>query len=91
MVRQKPLQSSIRQLSPDDSCNNYKRNKSRDEKVVVFVVPEKDASERAIKKELNIIYKKNLAKYEIPREIRFLAELPKTKLAKVDFKALESL
>ena len=66
-------------------------DKLRGEKVVVFVVPEKDASERAIKKELNTIYKKNLAKYEIPREIRFLDELPKTKLAKVDFKALESL
>ena len=68
-----------------------REDKLRGEKVVVFVVPEKDASERAIKKELNAIYKKNLAKYEIPREIRFLEELPKTKLAKVDFKALESL
>ena len=68
-----------------------REDKLRGEKVVVFVVPEKDASERAIKKELNTIYKKNLAKYEIPREIRFIAELPKTKLAKVDFKALESL
>ena len=37
------------------------------------------------------IYKKYLAKYEIPREIRFIPELPKTKLAKVDFKALENL
>ena len=68
-----------------------REDKLRGEKVVVFIVPEKDASERAIKKELNTIYKKNLAKYEIPREIRFIAELPKTKLAKVDFKALENL
>ena len=68
-----------------------REDKLRGEKIVVFVVPEKDASERTIKKELNTIYKKNLAKYEIPREIRFLAELPKTKLAKVDFKALEEL
>ena len=68
-----------------------REDKVRGEKIVVFVVPEKDTSERAIKKELNIIYKKNLAKYEIPREIRFLEELPKTKLAKVDFKALEQL
>lgn len=68
-----------------------REDKLRGEKVVVFVVPAKDASERAIRKELAIIYKKYLAKYEIPREIRFLPELPKTKLAKVDFKALEQL
>lgn len=68
-----------------------REDKLRGEKVVVFVVPVKDASERAIRKELNNIYRKHLAKYEIPREIRFLPELPKTKLAKVDFKALEQL
>ena len=68
-----------------------REDKLRGEKVVVFVVPEKDAHERTIKKELNTIYKKYLAKYEIPREIRFIDELPKTKLAKVDFKALEEL
>lgn len=68
-----------------------REDKLRGEKVVVFVVANPDASERAIKRELNNIYKKHLAKYEIPREIRFLPELPKTKLAKVDFKALEQL
>ena len=68
-----------------------REDKLRGEKVVVFVVANTDASERAIKRELNNIYKKHLAKYEIPREIRFLPELPKTKLAKVDFKALEQL
>lgn len=68
-----------------------REDKLRGEKVVVFVVLQEEASERATKKELNNIYKKHLAKYEIPREIRFLPELPKTKLAKVDFKALEEL
>ena len=68
-----------------------REDKLRGEKVVVFVVLEKDASERAAKKELAGIYKKYLAKYEIPREIHFIPELPKTKLAKVDFKALERL
>lgn len=68
-----------------------REDKLRGEKIVVFVVPEPGTSERAIRKELSTIYKKNLAKYEIPREIRFLAELPKTKLAKVDFKALGQL
>lgn len=68
-----------------------REDKLRGEKVVVFVVPEPETSERAIRKELTSIYKKYLAKYEIPREIRFIDELPKTKLAKVDFKALENL
>ena len=68
-----------------------REDKLRGEKVVVFVVAKPDASERAIRKELGQIYKKYLAKYEIPREIRFIDELPKTKLAKVDFKALEQL
>lgn len=68
-----------------------REDKLRGEKVVVFVVAKPDTSERAIKKELSSIYKKYLAKYEIPREIRFIDELPKTKLTKVDFKKLESI
>lgn len=68
-----------------------REDKLRGEKVVVFVVPESETHERAIRRELGIIYKKYLAKYEIPREIRFLDDLPKTKLAKVDFRALENL
>ncbi len=68
-----------------------REDKLRGEKVVVFVVANPDTREHAIRKDLNSIYKKYLAKYEIPREIRFIDELPKTKLAKVDFKALEQL
>lgn len=67
-----------------------REDKLRGEKVVVFAVLNPEASERAARKELANIYKKYLAKYEIPREIRFIPELPKTKLAKVDFKALEN-
>ena len=68
-----------------------REDKLRGEKVVVFVVANPDAREHSIRRELNSIYKKYLAKYEIPREIRFIDALPKTKLAKVDFKALEEL
>lgn len=75
-----------------NSCAAVGReDKLRGEKVVIFAVLKEGASERVAKKELNNIYKKYLAKYEIPREIRFIPELPKTKLAKVDFKALENL
>ena len=68
-----------------------REDKLRGEKVVVFIVAKEGASERQIKKELGTIYKKNLAKYEIPRELRFIDALPQTKLAKIDFKALEKL
>ncbi len=68
-----------------------REDKLRGQKVVVFVVAVEGASERNIRRELTAIYKKYLAKYEAPREIRFLPELPKTKLAKVDFRALEKL
>ncbi len=75
-----------------NSCAAVGReDKLRGEKVVIFVVLRENASERVARKELANIYKKYLAKYEIPREIRFIPELPKTKLAKVDFKALERL
>ncbi|MBR3180053.1 AMP-binding protein, partial [Candidatus Saccharibacteria bacterium] len=66
-------------------------DKIRGQKVTIFIVKKPNAHERAIRKELATIYKKYLAKYEMPRDIRFIDELPKTKLAKVDFKALENL
>ncbi|MBQ9017960.1 acyl--CoA ligase [Candidatus Saccharibacteria bacterium] len=59
--------------------------------IKVFVVLQKDASPRLCRKDLAHIYKKFLAKYETPREISFIDELPKTKLGKVDFLALEKI
>ena len=68
-----------------------REDKLRGEKVVVFIVAKPDTREHIIRRDLSIIYRKYLAKYEIPREIRFIDALPKTKLAKVDFRALEQL
>lgn len=68
-----------------------KEDKLRGQKIVVFVVPKESASKHVIKKKLGSIYKEYLAKYEIPREIRFIDKLPQTKLAKVDFRALEEM
>lgn len=62
----------------------------RNEIVKVFVVLKPGASPRAARKDLGRIYKKYLAKYEIPREIEFVPDLPKTKFGKVDFLALLS-
>lgn len=67
-----------------------KPDQLRGEIVKIFIVPDKNASERAIKKDLAHIYKQYLAKYEIPREFAFLNDLPKTKLSKVDYRALEN-
>lgn len=64
-------------------------DKVRGEIVKVFIVPKPDTSEHVTKKELNKIYKKYLAKYEIPRELEFVPDLPKTKLGKVDFMKLK--
>ena len=66
-------------------------DKLRGEKIKIFIVLKPDAHERRAQKELTKLYKQYLAKYEIPREFAFLAELPKTKLAKVDFMALKNL
>ena len=66
-------------------------DKVRGEIIKVFVVLQKDASPRLCRKDLAHIYKKFLAKYETPRELSFIDELPKTKLGKVDFLALEKI
>ena len=65
-------------------------DKLRGEKVKVFIVLKPEAKEHATRKDLNKIYKKYLAKYEIPRELEFIDSLPKTKLGKVDFVALKN-
>lgn len=64
-------------------------DKLRGEVVKVFLVLKPNVSEHAAKKDLNKLYKKYLAKYEIPRELKVIESLPKTKLGKVDFIALK--
>jgi len=59
--------------------------------VRAYVVFKKDQDTRGNRNELQKILKKNLAKYEIPREYRYVANLPTTKMGKVDFKALQNL
>ena len=63
-------------------------DKLRGEIIKVVIVPKNSASPRIIKKDLSKIYRKYLAKYEMPREFSFRDDLPKTKLGKVDFLAL---
>ena len=63
----------------------------RGEIVKAFIVFKKDKDTRANRKELTNILKKNLAKYELPREYRYVLDLPLTKMNKIDFKALQQL
>jgi len=65
-------------------------DKLRGEIVKVFIVLKPDTNTHAAKKDLGKLYKKYLAKYEMPRELEFVKELPKTKLGKVDFMALKN-
>ena len=67
-----------------------KPDKLRGEIVKIFVVLKDETTEKQALKDLKQIFKKHLAKYEQPREYRFVAELPKTKLNKIDFRALEN-
>ena len=65
-------------------------DKVRGEIVKVYIVLKPGASQHTVRKELSKIYKKYLAKYETPRALEFISELPKTKLGKVDFMALKT-
>ena len=66
-------------------------DKLRGEIVRIYIVPKEGTSEHAIRKDLAKLYREYLAKYEIPREIKIISEIPKTKLGKVDFIALAKL
>src|SRR5215212_8527521 len=56
------------------------------ERLKAFVVKDGDVSEDALKSHV----KENLAKYNVPREIEFLDELPRKPQGKVDKKQLEA-
>lgn len=61
------------------------------QRVKAFVVTEKEGyATEELKAELFEYCKKHIAKYALPTEIEFRKELPKTKLNKTDYKALEA-
>lgn len=66
-------------------------DKVHGEIIRAFIVLKKDQNARATKKDLQKILKRELAKYEMPREYRYVDDLPLTKMNKIDFKALEQL
>ena len=64
---------------------------SRGEIVKAYVVLKEGKNPFVTKMSIQKYLKKYLAKYEIPREIEFINELPKTKLGKIAYKELEIL
>ena len=64
---------------------------SRGEIVKAYVVLKEGKNPLVTKMSIQKYLKKHLAKYEIPREIEFINELPKTKLGKIAYKELEIL
>lgn len=58
----------------------------RIERVIVFIVPQHGTEpNEETKKELLAFFRKNIARYAIPREILFVDDLPRTKVGKVSF------
>ena len=55
----------------------------------VIVLKEGITNTFEVKKEIKDYLKQNLSKYAIPEIIEYRSELPKTKVGKVDFRALE--
>jgi len=60
------------------------------QRVKAFVVPEDGVTaDDALRAELLEYCKERIAKYAMPRDIEFRKDLPKTKLNKIDYRALE--
>ncbi len=64
-------------------------DKNKGEIVKAFIVLKEDTNSIIAKTKLHKILKENLARYEIPREIKYVDSLPTTKLGKVAYKELE--
>lgn len=58
------------------------------EKVRAYAVPVKGADEETLRRELMDSLKKEIALYALPREIRFVPELPKTLVGKIAYTEL---
>ena len=56
--------------------------------VRLFVVKAKDGDEEAYRKTITDLISSNLSVFSIPKDIRFIDEIPRTRLQKVDFMAL---
>ena len=68
------------------------KNEYTGQKLKAFVVPKSENCDRLkLKEEILMLCKENLSNKSLPKDIEFKKELPKTKVGKVDWKALEEL
>ena len=56
--------------------------------VRLFVVKAQEGEEDAYRKTITDLIAANLSHFSVPKEIRFIDEIPRTRLQKVDFMAL---
>ena len=66
------------------------KDKARAQVAKAVIVLKDDVIEsEKVKTEIKDYLKENISKYAVPKIYEFTKELPKTKVGKVDFKALE--
>lgn len=56
--------------------------------VACIVLREGFTGDETMRRELDAYFRRQIARYAVPREIRFLADLPRTRVGKVDYAAL---
>ena len=61
----------------------------RGERVKAFVVPAKEADTDKLRKELEELCLRSIAAYSVPREYRFIAEMPRTLVGKIAYTKLK--
>lgn len=66
-------------------------DKNKGEIVKAFIVLKEGKDGMLVKNSIQKHLKEHLARYENPREIRYIDELPKTKLGKIAYKELEKM
>ena len=67
------------------------KNESKGETVKAFIVLREGYNNLLTKSSIQKYMKENLAKFEIPREIRYIEELPTTLVGKIAYKELEKM
>ena len=67
------------------------KNESKGEIVKAFIVLREGYNNLLTKSSIQKYMKENLAKFEIPREIRYIEELPTTLVGKIAYKELEKM
>ena len=67
------------------------KNESKGEIVKAFIVLREGYNNLLTKSNIQKYMKENLAKFEIPREIRYIDDLPTTLVGKIAYKELEKM